>query len=242
MTKKQTKPVKMATISLNQHDYLLKSSITSGHYLCHHFYPGYFKTLAKAQYWKKGAYPLNGPTRSMLQIRSFGDSNPNPPAFWSGRRSITGRFSYKYRTGNPFSPWSFDHRRSLPFWSFYIRQRMIQPTKRLTQRLSTRCCFYQARCDRRPGILEIDHQSQSSNRPDSYEDLQIQAYHAQLNLKKVELQLHLKNQSDPILPQHTFPWFTACSKPRTIRNRGALTRWLPLLASPLSSQSKILIA
>lgn len=80
----------------------------------------------------------------------------------------------------------------------YIRQRMIQPMKRLTQRLS-QLDAASTKLDviEDQGILEIDQANHKLNQVLIHmKDLQIRAYHAQLNLKKVELN-YLKNQVRP---------------------------------------------
>ena len=80
----------------------------------------------------------------------------------------------------------------------YIRQRMIQPIKRLTQRLS-QLDAASTKLDviEDQGILEIDQANHKLNQVLIHmKDLQIRAYHAQLNLKKVELN-YLKNQVRP---------------------------------------------
>ena len=74
----------------------------------------------------------------MLQIPSFKPVAIKPTCLldlymtvWLRRRS-----HYKYHYWNPSLLGPFDHRRSLTILILYIRQRMIQPMKRLTQRLS----------------------------------------------------------------------------------------------------------
>ena len=75
---------------------------------------------------------------------------------------------------------------------------MIQPMKRLTQRLS-QLDAASTKLDviEDQGILEIDQANHKLNQVLIHmKDLQIRAYHAQLNLKKVELN-YLKNQVRP---------------------------------------------
>ena len=88
----------------------------------------------------------------------------------------------------------------------YIRQRMIQPMKRLTQRLS-QLDAASTKLDviEDQGILEIDQANHKLNQVLIHmKDLQIRAYHAQLNLKKVELN-YLKIKFDPIFTSTCFP-------------------------------------
>ena len=83
---------------------------------------------------------------------------------------------------------------------------MIQPMKRLTQRLS-QLDAASTKLDviEDQGILEIDQANHKLNQVLIHmKDLQIRAYHAKLNLKKVELN-YLKIKSDPIFTLICFP-------------------------------------
>ena len=78
--------------------------------------------------------------------------------------------------------------------------------KRLTQRLS-QLDAASTKLDviEDQGILEIDQANHKLNQVLIHmKDLQIRAYHAQLNLKKSRTQLPQKSSSTPFLPQHAF--------------------------------------
>ncbi|MEG3142578.1 hypothetical protein SD436_07240 [Streptococcus sp. 2A/TPW/M5] len=88
----------------------------------------------------------------------------------------------------------------------YIRQRMIQPIKRLTQRLS-QLDAASTKLDviEDQGILEIDQANHKLNQVLIHmKDLQIRAYHAQLNLKKSN-SITSKIKSDPTFTSTCFP-------------------------------------
>ena len=82
----------------------------------------------------------------------------------------------------------------------YIRQRMIQPMKRLTQRLS-QLDAASTKLDviEDQGILEIDQANHKLNQVLIHmKDLQIRAYHAQLNPQKKSNSITSKIKFDPI--------------------------------------------
>ena len=217
MTKKQTRPVKMATNQSEPAWLSLEISPLQGKvYLCHHFYPGYFKTLAKAQYWEKGRLSIDRPnqihaTDSVIQA----DSNQTHLPF---DLYVTVDYGDVFRTNIVLEtllslvPLIIA---VLSTISDPLYSSTDDPTDETTHpaSFSARCRFYQARCDRRPRILEIDQANHKLNQVLIHmKDLQIRAYHAQLNLKRSN-SITSKIKSDPILPSTCSPWFTACSKP-----------------------------
>ena len=108
MTKKQTRPIKKwQRISLNQHDYLLKSL----HYKGKAIYAiistqDILKPLQKLNIGKKGAYPSIAPTRSMLDSVIQADSNQTHLPFDLYVTVDYGTFSVQISYWKPFSPWS----------------------------------------------------------------------------------------------------------------------------------------
>ena len=122
----------------------------------------------------------------------------------------------------------------------YIRQRMIQPMKRLTQRLS-QLDAASTKLDviEDQGILEIDQANHKLNQVLIHmKDLQIRAYHAQLNLKKVELN-YLKNQVRPHFYLNMLSMIHSMLQTKDYKEIEELDQGdFQLLASPLSSQSR----
>ncbi|MFR9120438.1 MAG: sensor histidine kinase [Streptococcus parasanguinis] len=192
---------KWQRISLNQHDYLLKSL----HYKGRAIYAiistqDILKPFAKAQYWKKGRLSIDHPnqvhaTDSLIQA----DSNQTHLPF---DLYVTVDYGDVFRTNIVLETLLSLVPLIIAVLStiliLYIRQRMIQPMKRLTQRLS-QLDAASTKLDviEDQGILEIDQANHKLNQVLIHmKDLQIRAYHAQLNLKKVELN-YLKNQVRP---------------------------------------------
>ena len=192
---------KWQRISLNQHDYLLKSL----HYKGRAIYAiistqDILKPLQKLNIGKKGRLSIDHPnqvhaTDSLIQA----DSNQTHLPF---DLYVTVDYGDVFRTNIVLETLLSLVPLIIAVLStiliLYIRQRMIQPMKRLTQRLS-QLDAASTKLDviEDQGILEIDQANHKLNQVLIHmKDLQIRAYHAQLNLKKVELN-YLKNQVRP---------------------------------------------
>lgn len=192
---------KWQRISLNQHDYLLKSL----HYKGKSIYAiistqDILKPLQKLNIGKKGRLSIDRPnqihaTDSVIQA----DSNQTHLPF---DLYVTVDYGDVFRTNIVLETLLSLVPLIIAVLStiliLYIRQRMIQPMKRLTQRLS-QLDAASTKLDviEDQGILEIDQANHKLNQVLIHmKDLQIRAYHAQLNLKKVELN-YLKNQVRP---------------------------------------------
>lgn len=192
---------KWQRISLNQHDYLLKSL----HYKGKAIYAiistqDILKPLQKLNIGKKGRLAIDRPNQihasdSVIQA----DSNQTHLPF---DLYVTVDYGDVFRTNIVLETLLSLVPLIIAVLStvliLYIRQRMIQPMKRLTQRLS-QLDAASTKLDviEDQGILEIDQANQKLNQVLIHmKDLQIRAYHAQLNLKKVELN-YLKNQVRP---------------------------------------------
>lgn len=192
---------KWQRISLNQHDYLLKSL----HYKGKAIYAiistqDILKPLQKLNIGKKGRLAIDRPNQihasdSVIQA----DSNQTHLPF---DLYVTVDYGDVFRTNIVLETLLSLVPLIIAVLStvliLYIRQRMIQPMKRLTQRLS-QLDAASTKLDviEDQGILEIDQANHKLNQVLIHmKDLQIRAYHAQLNLKKVELN-YLKNQVRP---------------------------------------------
>ena len=192
---------KWQRISLNQHDYLLKSL----HYKGKAIYAiistqDILKPLQKLNIGKKGRLAIDRPNQvhasdSVIQA----DSNQTHLPF---DLYVTVDYGDVFRTNIVLETLLSLVPLIIAVLStvliLYIRQRMIQPIKRLTQRLS-QLDAASTKLDviEDQGILEIDQANHKLNQVLIHmKDLQIRAYHAQLNLKKVELN-YLKNQVRP---------------------------------------------
>lgn len=192
---------KWQRISLNQHDYLLKSL----HYKSKAIYAiistqDILKPLQKLNIGKKGRLAIDRPNQvhasdSLIQADSTQTHLPFD-------LYVTVDYGDVFRTNIVLETLLSLVPLIIAVLStvliLYIRQRMIQPMKRLTQRLSqldaasTKLDVIEDK-----GILEIDQANHKLNQVLIHmKDLQIRAYHAQLNLKKVELN-YLKNQVRP---------------------------------------------
>ena len=192
---------KWQRISLNQHDYLLKSL----HYKGKAIYAiistqDILKPLQKLNIGKKGRLSIDRPnqihaTDSVIQADSTQTHLPFD-------LYVTVDYGDVFRTNIVLETLLSLVPLIIAVLStvliLYIRQRMIQPIKRLTQRLS-QLDAASTKLDviEDQGILEIDQANHKLNQVLIHmKDLQIRAYHAQLNLKKVELN-YLKNQVRP---------------------------------------------
>ena len=192
---------KWQRISLNQHDYLLKSL----HYKGKAIYAiistqDILKPLQKLNIGKKGRLSIDRPnqihaTDSVIQAGSNQTHLPFD-------LYVTVDYGDVFRTNIVLETLLSLVPLIIAVLStiliLYIRQRMIQPMKRLTQRLS-QLDAASTKLDviEDQGILEIDQANHKLNQVLIHmKDLQIRAYHAQLNLKKVELN-YLKNQVRP---------------------------------------------
>ena len=192
---------KWQRISLNQHDYLLKSL----HYKSKAIYAiistqDILKPLQKLNIGKKGRLAIDRPnqihaTDSVIQAGSNQTHLPFD-------LYVTVDYGDVFRTNIVLETLLSLVPLIIAVLStvliLYIRQRMIQPMKRLTQRLS-QLDAASTKLDviEDQGILEIDQANHKLNQVLIHmKDLQIRAYHAQLNLKKVELN-YLKNQVRP---------------------------------------------
>lgn len=192
---------KWQRISLNQHDYLLKSL----HYKSKAFYAiistqDILKPLQKLNIGKKGRLAIDLPSQihasdSLIQADSTQTHLPFD-------LYVTVDYGDVFRTNIVLETLLSLVPLIIAVLStvliLYIRQRMIQPMKRLTQRLS-QLDAASTKLDviEDQGILEIDQANHKLNQVLIHmKDLQIRAYHAQLNLKKVELN-YLKNQVRP---------------------------------------------
>lgn len=188
-------------ISLNQHDYLLKSL----HYKGKAIYAiistqDILKPLQKLNIGKKGRLAIERPNQihasdSVIQADSTQTHLPFD-------LYVTVDYGDVFRTNIVLETLLSLVPLIIAVLStvliLYIRQRMIQPMKRLTQRLS-KLDAASTKLDviEDQGILEIDQANHKLNQVLIHmKDLQIRAYHAQLNLKKVELN-YLKNQVRP---------------------------------------------
>ena len=188
-------------ISLNQHDYLLKSL----HYKGKAIYAiistqDILKPLQKLNIGKKGRLAIERPNQihasdSVIQADSTQTHLPFD-------LYVTVDYGDVFRTNIVLETLLSLVPLIIAVLStvliLYIRQRMIQPMKRLTQRLS-QLDAASTKLDviEDQGILEIDQANHKLNQVLIHmKDLQIRAYHAQLNLKKVELN-YLKNQVRP---------------------------------------------
>ena len=192
---------KWQRISLNQHDYLLKSL----HYKSKAIYAiistqDILKPLQKLNIGKKGRLAIDRPNQvhasdSLIQADSTQTHLPFD-------LYVTVDYGDVFRTNIVLETLLSLVPLIIAVLStvliVYIRQRMIQPMKRLTQRLS-QLDAASTKLDviEDQGILEIDQANHKLNQVLIHmKDLQIRAYHAQLNLKKVELN-YLKNQVRP---------------------------------------------
>ena len=192
---------KWQRISLNQHDYLLKSL----HYKGKAIYAiistqDILKPLQKLNIGKKGRLSIDRPnqihaTDSVIQAGSNQTHLPFD-------LYVTVDYGDVFRTNIVLETLLSLVPLIIAVLStiliLYIRQRMIQPMKRLTQRLS-QLDAASTKLDviEDQGILEIDQANHKLNQVLIHmKDLQIRAYHAKLNLKKVELN-YLKNQVRP---------------------------------------------
>lgn len=192
---------KWQRISLNQHDYLLKSL----HYKSKAIYAiistqDILKPLQKLNIGKKGRLAIDRPNQihasdSLIQADSTHTHLPFD-------LYVTVDYGDVFRTNIVLETLLSLVPLIIAVLStvliLYIRQRMIQPIKRLTQRLS-QLGAASTKLDviEDQGILEIDQANHKLNQVLIHmKDLQIRAYHAQLNLKKVELN-YLKNQVRP---------------------------------------------
>ena len=192
---------KWQRISLNQHDYLLKSL----HYKGKAIYAiissqDILKPLQKLNIGKKGRLAIDRPNQvhasdSVIQADSTQTHLPFD-------LYVTVDYGDVFRTNIVLETLLSLVPLIIAVLStvliLYIRQRMIQPMKRLTQRLS-QLDAASTKLDviEDQGILEIDQANHKLNQVLIHmKDLQIRAYHAQLNLKKVELN-YLKNQVRP---------------------------------------------
>ena len=192
---------KWQRISLNQHDYLLKSL----HYKGKAIYAiistqDILKPLQKLNIGKKGRLSIDRPnqihaTDSVIQAGSNQTHLPFD-------LYVTVDYGDVFRTNIVLETLLSLVPLIIAVLStiliLYIRQRMIQPMKRLTQRLS-QLDAASTKLDviEDQGILEIDQANHKLNQVLIHmKNLQIRAYHAQLNLKKVELN-YLKNQVRP---------------------------------------------
>ena len=192
---------KWQRISLNQHDYLLKSL----HYKSKAIYAiistqDILKPLQKLNIGKKGRLAIDRPNQihasdSLIQADSTQTHLPFD-------LYVTVDYGDVFRTNIVLETLLSLVPLIIAVLStvliLYIRQRMIQPIKRLTQRLS-QLDAASTKLDviEDQGILEIDQANHKLNQVLIHmKDLQIRAYHAQLNLKKVELN-YLKNQVRP---------------------------------------------
>lgn len=192
---------KWQRISLNQHDYLLKSL----HYKSKAIYAiistqDILKPLQKLNIGKKGRLAIDRPNQihasdSLIQADSTHTHLPFD-------LYVTVDYVDVFRTNIVLETLLSLVPLIIAVLStvliLYIRQRMIQPIKRLTQRLS-QLDAASTKLDviEDQGILEIDQANHKLNQVLIHmKDLQIRAYHAQLNLKKVELN-YLKNQVRP---------------------------------------------
>lgn len=192
---------KWQRISLNQHDYLLKSL----HYKSKAIYAiistqDILKPLQKLNIGKKGRLAIDRPNQihasdSLIQADSTHTHLPFD-------LYVTVDYGDVFRTNIVLETLLSLVPLIIAVLStvliLYIRQRMIQPIKRLTQRLS-QLDAASTKLDviEDQGILEIDQANHKLNQVLIHmKDLQIRAYHAQLNLKKVELN-YLKNQVRP---------------------------------------------
>ena len=192
---------KWQRISLNQHDYLLKSL----HYKSKAIYAiistqDILKPLQKLNIGKKGRLAIDLPSQihasdSLIQADSTQTHLPFD-------LYVTVDYGDVFRTNIVLETLLSLVPLIIAVLStvliLYIRQRMIQPMKRLTQRLS-QLDAASTKLDviEDQGILEIDQANHKLNQVLIHmKDLQIRAYHAQLNLKKVELN-YLKNQVRP---------------------------------------------
>ena len=192
---------KWQRISLNQHDYLLKSL----HYKGKAIYAiistqDILKPLQKLNIGKKGRLAIDRPNQihasdSLIQADSTHTHLPFD-------LYVTVDYGDVFRTNIVLETLLSLVPLIIAVLStvliLYIRQRMIQPIKRLTQRLS-QLGAASTKLDviEDQGILEIDQANHKLNQVLIHmKDLQIRAYHAQLNLKKVELN-YLKNQVRP---------------------------------------------
>lgn len=192
---------KWQRISLNQHDYLLKSL----HYKSKTIYAiistqDILKPLQKLNIGKKGRLAIDRPNQihasdSLIQADSTHTHLPFD-------LYVTVDYGDVFRTNIVLETLLSLVPLIIAVLStvliLYIRQRMIQPIKRLTQRLS-QLGAASTKLDviEDQGILEIDQANHKLNQVLIHmKDLQIRAYHAQLNLKKVELN-YLKNQVRP---------------------------------------------
>ena len=192
---------KWQRISLNQHDYLLKSL----HYKSKAIYAiistqDILKPLQKLNIGKKGRLAIDRPNQihasdSLIQADSTHTHLPFD-------LYVTVDYGDVFRTNIVLETLLSLVPLIIAVLStvliLYIRQRMIQPIKRLTQLLS-QLDAASTKLDviEDQGILEIDQANHKLNQVLIHmKDLQIRAYHAQLNLKKVELN-YLKNQVRP---------------------------------------------
>ena len=192
---------KWQRISLNQHDYLLKSL----HYKGKAIYAiistqDILRPLQKLNIGKKGRLSIERPnqihaTDSVIQAGSNQTHLPFD-------LYVTVDYGDVFRTNIVLETLLSLVPLIIAVLStiliLYIHQRMIQPMKRLTQRLS-QLDAASTKLDviEDQGILEIDQANHKLNQVLIHmKDLQIRAYHAQLNLKKVELN-YLKNQVRP---------------------------------------------
>ena len=192
---------KWQRISLNQHDYLLKSLHYKGKAICAIISTqDILKPLQKLNIGKKGRLAIDRPNQvhasdSVIQA----DSNQTHLPF---DLYVMVDYGDVFRTNIVLETLLSLVPLIIAVLStvliLYIRQRMIQPMKRLTQRLS-QLDAASTKLDviEDQGILEIDQANHKLNQVLIHmKDLQIRAYHAQLNLKKVELN-YLKNQVRP---------------------------------------------
>lgn len=192
---------KWQRISLNQHDYLLKSL----HYKSKAIYAiistqDILKPLQKLNIGKKGRLAIDRPNQihaSDSVIQAGSNQTHLPFDLY-----VTVDYGDVFRTNIVLETLLSLVPLIIAVLStvliLYIRQRMIQPIKRLTQRLS-QLDAASTKLDviEDQGILEIDQANHKLNQVLIHmKDLQIRAYHAQLNLKKVELN-YLKNQVRP---------------------------------------------
>ena len=192
---------KWQRISLNQHDYLLKSL----HYKSKAIYAiistqDILKPLQKLNIGKKGRLAIDRPNQihasdSLIQADSTHTHLPFD-LYVAVDYGDVFRTNIVLETLLSLVPLIIAVLSTVLI--LYIRQRMIQPIKRLTQRLS-QLDAASTKLDviEDQGILEIDQANHKVNQVLIHmKDLQIRAYHAQLNLKKVELN-YLKNQVRP---------------------------------------------
>ena len=192
---------KWQRISLNQHDYLLKSL----HYKSKAIYAiistqDILKPLQKLNIGKKGRLAIDRPNQihasdSLIQADSTHTHLPFD-LYVAVDYGDVFRTNIVLETLLSLVPLIIAVLSTVLI--LYIRQRMIQPIKRLTQRLS-QLDAASTKLDviEDQGILEIDQANHKLNQVLIHmKDLQIRAYHAQLNLKKVELN-YLKNQVRP---------------------------------------------